>query len=145
MQQSQRNIQGIPKGDQISDNNYTENILPKINSELIQQAAIQILASKSPTISSIQPTISTVTPKSSNGNETGQGKIFDNILAVFHEDLTESSDIKDGCDSELIDLRVKLCVSENIALQLHVAFDDILEETNIILDEAKEAGQSLDD
>jgi hypothetical protein len=53
---------------------------------------------------------------------------FDELLSKFQTDLLESTDVRQKCDTKLVDLRVQLCVSENIALRLHGCFDDILED-----------------
>ena len=53
---------------------------------------------------------------------------FDELLSMFQSDLLESTDVRNRCDNQLVDLRVKLCVSENLALRLHGCFDDILED-----------------
>eukprot|EP00555_Chaetoceros_dichaeta_P015225 CAMPEP_0198270332 /NCGR_PEP_ID=MMETSP1447-20131203/44652_1 /TAXON_ID=420782 /ORGANISM="Chaetoceros dichaeta, Strain CCMP1751" /LENGTH=149 /DNA_ID=CAMNT_0043962307 /DNA_START=48 /DNA_END=497 /DNA_ORIENTATION=- len=145
-QHNQKNAQRINKGNANSpDSKHTENVLPKLRSDLMQQP-VQIPASKSPSTSSfMQSNAVTVTPKSSRGDGMDSGQTFDDVLSAFHEDLIESSDIKNGGDNELIDLRVKLCVSENIGLRLHVAFDDILEDIDVILDEAQKASQSFHD
>ena len=53
---------------------------------------------------------------------------FDQLLSKFQSDIIESTDVREKCDNQLVDLRVRLCVSENIALRLHGCFDDILED-----------------
>jgi hypothetical protein len=84
-----------------------------------------------------------VPPKSSTHPPRPQEQTFDDLLAAFTEDLVAAGDIWDRCDSQMVDLNVKLCISQNIALRLHADFDDILEEVESILEscdsEKKEA------
>ena len=61
-------------------------------------------------------------------------KTFDDLVAEFEEDLVESGDIWDRCDANLVELRVKLCISENVSLRLHADYDDLLEEVENTLD-----------
>lgn len=90
-----------------------------------------------------------VPPKSSTHppNSRPQEQNFDDLLAAFTEDLVAAGDIWDRCDSQMVDLNVKLCISQNIALRLHADFDDILEEVESILEscdsEKKEADSGL--
>jgi hypothetical protein len=89
----------------------------------------------------VSPASSTHThpPKSSR-----QEQNFDDLLAAFTDDLVAAGDIWDRCDSQMVNLNVKLCISQNVALRLHADFDDILEEAENILEscdsEKKEAG-----
>lgn len=59
---------------------------------------------------------------------------FDELLQEFTNDLTESGDtVKRSC-ANLIDLNVKLCTSQSVALRIHAAFDDLLEEAQMLCD-----------
>ncbi len=48
----------------------------------------------------------------------------------------DSTDAKRQSDNRLVDLRVQLCISENvITLRLHVCFDDLLEDIEGTMDQ----------
>ena len=61
-------------------------------------------------------------------------KNFDDLVVSFRGSLVETSDIWDRCDTDLIELRMKLCIAENTALRLHGDYDDINEEVESLLD-----------
>ena len=58
---------------------------------------------------------------------------FDDVLAKFQKDLVDSTDIRKKCDNQLVDLRVQLCVSENVTLRLHSCFNDLLDDIETAL------------
>jgi hypothetical protein len=58
---------------------------------------------------------------------------FDDVLSSFTANLTESGDVWNRSDADMVDLNVKLCVSHNVALRLHGSFDDLLEDVENIL------------
>jgi len=66
-----------------------------------------------------------------------QEQNFDDLLAIFTDDLVAAGDMWDRCDSQMVDLNVKLCISQNVALRLQADFDDILEEVESILESWK--------
>lgn len=80
-----------------------------------------------------------VPPAASNnkGRKVAQpsdrGKNFDDLLTSFTINLVDSVDIWDRSDADMVDLNVKLCVSQNVALRLHGSFDDLLEDVDNIL------------
>ncbi|GFH61013.1 predicted protein [Chaetoceros tenuissimus] len=69
-----------------------------------------------------------------NSRKTESAMSFDELLQEFTNDLTESGDtVKRSC-ANLIDLNVKLCTSQSVALRIHAAFDDLLEEAQMLCD-----------
>lgn len=69
-----------------------------------------------------------------SSRKTGSAMSFDELLQEFTNDLTESGDtVKRSC-ANLIDLNVKLCTSQSVALRIHAAFDDLLEEAQMLCD-----------
>jgi hypothetical protein len=62
-------------------------------------------------------------------------KNFDDLVVSFRGNLVESADIWDRCDTDLVELRLNLCISENKALRLHGQYDDLLEEVEHMLDD----------
>jgi hypothetical protein len=59
---------------------------------------------------------------------------FDDLLSKIKTDVVASTDVRNRCDNQLVDLRVKLCVSANVPLRLHGCFDDILEDIEAAMD-----------
>lgn len=78
--------------------------------------------------------------KQYNHEEVYDKMPFDDLLSKLQLDITQSNDILDKNENELIDLRVKLCVAENIALRYQCSIDGILGDIETVLDEV-----SLDD
>ena len=69
-----------------------------------------------------------------SSRKTGSAMSFDELLQEFTNDLTESGDtVKRSC-ANLIDLNVKLSTSQSVALRIHAAFDDLLEEAQMLCD-----------
>ena len=72
--------------------------------------------------------------KSGNGVQgLNKENNFDDVLSSFTANLTESGDVWNRSDADMVDLNVKLCVSHNVALRLHGSFDDLLEDVENIL------------
>lgn len=61
-------------------------------------------------------------------------KTFDELVVSFRSSLVESADIWDRCDTDLVEMRLSLCIAENKALRLHGEYDDLLEEVEHMLD-----------
>lgn len=73
-------------------------------------------------------------PSLTNAVSSRKTGSFDELLQEFTNDLTESGDtVKRSC-ANLIDLNVKLCTSQSVALRIHAAFDDLLEEAQMLCD-----------
>ena len=65
---------------------------------------------------------------------------FEDLLSKLQLDVTQSNDIFDKNENELVDLRVKLCVAENVSLRYQCSIDRILCDIETVLDEV-----SIDD
>jgi len=93
----------------------------------------------------LMPSNCVVPPATSNNKGrkgakgSDRGKNFDDLLTSFTTNLVDSVDIWDLTDADMVDLNVKLCVSQNVALRLHGSFDDLLEDVDNILRDCETA------
>ena len=68
-------------------------------------------------------------------NEDGS---FEEANNQFHEDIGKLNDIQNHGIADLVNVRVQLCTLESLILSLHSSFDDVSDETQLLLSDAHE-------
>lgn len=91
-----------------------------------------IITSDSISAESSTPNISCEVPMD-HKNSGDKEERFESFKLKFEKDIVESDDIWDRSDAELIELNVRLVMMDNMALRLHAAYGDLLEEMEQVL------------